>query len=81
MVVDTGESGMFIDGINCAACDTQNVYDINFSSTAVSSRINQTTSFGPGSVTGIIVKDEVFVAGFEVSHGAYWPREGALMGN
>lgn len=63
---------MFIPSINCLTCDEQNVYDINFSSSGMDEHTNRTANFGIGEVTGDLIFDDVFVGGFQVSHGAYW---------
>ena len=72
---------MYIDGPSCKGCSGKNFYDISLSSTGKNLSSNIATDFSFAKVVGDVVTESVFLGGFEVSHGTYSLKEGALMDN
>ncbi|KAF8491748.1 acid protease [Russula emetica] len=68
VVFDTFHPDMFLPGVGCQNCNGSNLYDISLSSTGTSLNVNTSIDFDIGSVTGNVVTDNVFVAGFEVTN-------------
>ena len=84
MVIDTTTPDMSLDGISCPTCHGKNLYDISASSTGKNlSSTAVWAVFSSGAVTGSVIIDDVSVAGYHVSHCAYWltRKDGALRGN
>ena len=76
--IDTFTSNMFVSGANCTNCQGHNLYDIDNSSTAFNENITSNVEFGGGNATGNIILEAVSIGGFEVSHGVYVLKEGAI---
>ena len=78
VVFDTLFADMFVLGDGCSACANMNLdlYDIGSSTTAVDQHQSITDFFDLGIISGDLVMEDVNVAGFQVSHSAYWSKEG-----
>lgn len=79
VVFDTVFADTYLVGSGCSECENYNsdYYNFNSSATAVNyKQIITSTFFDLGYVSGYLIMDDLRLGDFQVSHSAYWSKEG-----